>query len=101
MRFTGHGIEFEDIPLAQEDAATAPTKKSLAERVCLVLEIWAMGLDELEIKPGSEQEYLRFATSAYMFTHIARNPSCMESHKDWLQEFEELEQAMRESGELK
>ena len=39
----------------------------------------------------------KFVEAVYKYCHIARNPSCMHVHEDWMKEFLEIEAQLVDS----
>lgn len=66
------------------------------EEVCMFLEGWAA---ELECEWISRKEARRFLSAVYKFCHIARNPSCLPVHKDWIAEWDAIPKEIKGSKE--
>ena len=57
---------------------------------------YAMG----RIKDERLIELNRILTAIYKFAHVARNPSCIDAHKEWVKELEQTYEAMHKGGSI-
>ena len=62
------------------------TEPSLEKKALMVIEALAGG--EFEVNQ-------KIFEDIYKYAHIGRSPSCMDSHKDWVAELEDLYNKMK------
>ena len=78
-------------------------ERSFQEKALLVIEAIASddSIEQLSIHPPEDKiclELLHKLEAIYRHTHVARNPSCIKSHKAWVEELEKTYQYMHKHG---